>query len=89
METVIVNARLAAQFFPGEDPIGRRLRFVPPDRASAQPRDVWRTIVGVVPTIKHGSPQDGYENAVVYIPYRQETPPAVLSSCAPRYRPNR
>ena len=77
MATVIVNARLAAQFFPGEDPIGRRLRFVPPDRASAQPRDVWRTIVGVVPTIKHGSPQDGYENAVVYIPYRQETPPAV------------
>jgi ABC-type antimicrobial peptide transport system permease subunit len=40
-------------------------------------QDPWRTIVGVVPTIKHGSPQDGYENAVVYIPFRQETPGAV------------
>jgi putative ABC transport system permease protein len=76
-EAVIVNDRLAAQFFPGEDPIGRRIRFLPRDWASGQPRDLWRTIVGIVPTIKHGSPQDGYENAVVYIPYRQETPAAV------------
>jgi len=75
-ETVIINERLAAQFFPGEDPIGRRLRFVPRERAAGQPGDVWRTIVGIVPTIKHGSPQDGYENAVVYIPYRQEAPVA-------------
>ena len=74
-ETVIINERLAAQFFPGEDPIGRRLRFVTRDGASGA-EDVWRTIVGIVPTIKHGSPQDGYENAVVYIPYRQETPAA-------------
>jgi predicted permease len=75
-ETVIINERLAARFFPGEDPIGRRLRFVTRDAAAAQPADVWRTIVGIVPSIKHGSPQDGYENAVVYIPYRQETPAA-------------
>ncbi|MGH9373517.1 MAG: FtsX-like permease family protein, partial [Vicinamibacterales bacterium] len=65
-----------AQFLPGEDPIGRRLRFVPRDWAAGEPKDVWHTIVGIVPTIKHGSPQDGYENAVVYIPYRQETPAA-------------
>ena len=76
-EAVIVNERLAAQFFAGEDPIGRRLRFVPRAGASNQPADGWRTIVGIVPTIKHGSPQDHYENAVVYIPYRQETPAAV------------
>jgi putative ABC transport system permease protein len=76
-ETVIINERLAAHCFPGEDPIGRRLRFVPRDWASSQQRDVWRTVVGIVPTIKHGSPQDGYENAVVYIPYRQETPAAI------------
>jgi putative ABC transport system permease protein len=76
METVIINERLAAQFFSGDDPIGRRIRFVLRDQASGQPRDLWRTIVGIVPTIKHGSPQDGYENSVVYIPYRQETPGA-------------
>ena len=75
-EAVIINERLAAAFFPGEDPIGRRLRFTRRDPAPGQPTDVWRTIVGIVPLVKHGSPQDGYTNAVVYIPYRQETPPA-------------
>ena len=72
-ETVIINERLAAQYFSGQEPLGRRIRFTTRDRSSG-PSDPWRTIVGVVPTIKHGSPQDGYENAVVYIPYRQETP---------------
>jgi putative ABC transport system permease protein len=76
-EAVIVNERLAAQFFPGADPIGHRLRFVTRAGASNQSADRWRTIVGIVPTIKHGSPQDHYENAVVYIPYRQETPAGV------------
>jgi predicted permease len=74
VETVIINERLATQFFPGEDPIGKRLRF-----AARQPRpgdapDVWRTIVGITPLIKHGSNVDSYINSVVYIPYRQEAP---------------
>jgi predicted permease len=73
LETVIVNERLAAQFFPGEDPIGRRLRFVPRTPAGGAP-DAWRTIVGVSGRILQGSPTDAYENAVVYIPYRQEAP---------------
>ena len=28
-ETVIINERMASQYFPGEDPLGRRIRFVP------------------------------------------------------------
>jgi ABC-type antimicrobial peptide transport system permease subunit len=35
---------------------------------------VWRTIVGVSPLIKQGSPGELYVNAVVYLPLRQETP---------------
>lgn len=73
-ETVIINERLAAQFFPGEDPIGRRLRFREREPAPDRPPDVWRTIVGISAPIRHGSPQDAYLNAVVYIPYRQEAP---------------
>jgi predicted permease len=73
-ETVIINERLAAQFFPGEDPIGRRLRFTQREPVAGKPADVWRTIVGVTPLIKHGSPSEAYVNAVVYIPYRQESP---------------
>ena len=76
-EAVIVNERFAAQFFPGEDPIGRRLRFTTRDPAPGAAADVWRTIVGVSPLIKQGSPDDGYVNAVVYLPYREQSPAAV------------
>ena len=76
IETVIINERLATQFFPGEDPIGKRLRFTVRDPQPGRPPDVWRTVVGVTPLIKHGSNTDSYINAVVYIPYRQEAPAA-------------
>jgi len=75
-ETVVVNERLATQFFPREDPIGRRLRFTRRDAPAGTSADGWRTIVAVSPTIRQGSPTDEYLNAVVYIPLRQESPAA-------------
>jgi predicted permease len=74
-EAVLVNERFAQDFFPGENPIGKRLRFVAPPTLSAsadRPAESWRTIVGVTPTIRQGAIQDGYLNSVVYAPYRQE-----------------
>ena len=78
VETTIINERMAAQFFPGEDPIGRRIRFVNPDQPvgapapnPAGPPEVWRTIVGVSPTLRHNSPQDTEPVAVAYLPLRQ------------------
>lgn len=71
-ETVIINERLAAQFFPGEDPIGRRLRFTEREPPRGKPVDAWRTIAGISGSILHGSSLDLYQNSVVYIPYRQE-----------------
>jgi predicted lysophospholipase L1 biosynthesis ABC-type transport system permease subunit len=71
----VVNQRFAGQFFPGEDPIGRRIRFPPRSPAPgspAPPPAVWRTIVGVSPTIRHNSPQDAEPAAVAYVPIRQE-----------------
>ena len=73
-ETVIVNERLAERFFAGGDPIGRRLRFTQRQPAPGTPPDAWRTIVGVSPSIRQGSPDDAYQNSVVYIPYRQDSP---------------
>jgi putative ABC transport system permease protein len=75
-EIVIINERMAAQFFGGEDPIGRRIRFTERQPTPNRPPEVWRTIVGVSPTIRHGSPQDAYLNSVVYVPYRQDAPRA-------------
>ena len=42
MPMILINQTLARRAFPGEDPIGRRIRFS--DRSGA----VWRTIIGVV-----------------------------------------
>jgi putative ABC transport system permease protein len=69
-ETVIVNQRFVSEFFPNEDPIGRRIRF--PARETTAPPAVWRTIVGISPSILHGSRQDTEPPTVVYTPLRQE-----------------
>jgi putative ABC transport system permease protein len=74
-ENVIVSERFAAQFFTGEDPIGRRIKFTVATPAPGQPAppvQMWRTIVGVSPTIRHSQPQDAEPLAVIYRPYRQD-----------------
>lgn len=48
LAVAIVNDTLARQYFPGQDPIGHRYR----DAYSGQ----WRTIVGVVGSVKHQQP---------------------------------
>ena len=75
-EAAIINQRLAEQFLAGQNPIGRRLRFGRRQPAPGDPQDPWRTIVGVAPDVSHGSPSDGYINAVVYVPYREAAPAA-------------
>ena len=82
-ETIIINERVAAQFFPGQDPIGKRIRFTPRENTSSGPaparpevsREIWRTIVGISPSILHDSTRGAEPNAVVYLPHRQ-IPPA-------------
>ena len=73
-DVAIINERLAAQFFPGRDPVGRRLRFTLRQLKPGQAPDRWRTVIGVVPDISHGSPMDGYVSAAVYLPYREIAP---------------
>ena len=81
-ETIIINERTAARFFPGEDPMGKRIRFTqrepvtggPAPARPEQSREVWRTIVGISPSIRHDSSRGAEPNAVVYLPHRQEPP---------------
>jgi ABC-type antimicrobial peptide transport system permease subunit len=65
-EHVIINEKMASTFFPGDDPLGKRVRF--------DSQEPWRTIVGVSPSIRHGSNGDTELNPTVYIPSRQDAP---------------
>ncbi|MBZ5623127.1 MAG: FtsX-like permease family protein [Acidobacteriia bacterium] len=60
---VIVNQRFAAKYWPGEDPIGKKLRMLwEGDRP-------WLTVVGVCQDFRQRLDRDGFE-PVVYVPYR-------------------
>ena len=63
----IVNDVLAARLFPGEDAVGKRIRFA----SATNPR--WMTIVGVVGSIRHGSLEE-VPRPEFYISYRQGPP---------------
>jgi len=66
---IVINQMMADKFFPGEDPLGRQLRFVPRADEPDAPPQPWRTIVGVVPTFQHGRDDDAFHNTVVYLPF--------------------
>ncbi len=69
---VVVNQRLAAAYLPGEDPIGRRIRLLTGEKEDQPGR--WFTIVGVSPTIRQGDIQALEPAAVIYQPYRLNSP---------------
>jgi putative ABC transport system permease protein len=72
-EVVVVNERFVTRFFPDEDAVGRRIRLVAGSALKPEPGP-WLTIVGVSPTIRQGSPQSTDPDAVVYQPYRLQSP---------------
>lgn len=74
LPVVIVNQSFAAKVWPGQDPLGKRVRL------EEEPNDVtntpWRTVVGVVPDLKmegvvdnEGETPDGF-----YLPISQRSP---------------
>jgi predicted permease len=78
LPVIIVNRSLARKLWPGQDPLGRRLRVVD-DEPPASPADAgpqpWRTVVGVVPDLGMVSLQDDEpENQGFYIPVSQDCP---------------
>ena len=73
-ESVLVSQRFVAMHFPGEDPIGQRIRLV--DAAPARVYDATpplsATIVGVVPTVRQRNFQEPDPDPVAYVPYRTD-----------------
>jgi putative ABC transport system permease protein len=74
-EGVVVNARFAAQHYPGENVIGKRIRLqartIGPEANKTKP---WMTIVGVTPSIRQRNVQDVEPDSVIYMSYRLEPP---------------
>jgi len=68
---VIINRTLADKFFPGEDPVGKRIAWTGDVLRFTPISGEWRTIVGVV-----GNTQDGGLDAqprnVMFMPFAQE-----------------
>jgi putative ABC transport system permease protein len=68
----IVNQTLARRFFPGEDVIGKHIRFY----SSRDPQPPWLEVVGVVGDVRQGS-LDQEVQPEIYVPHAQGAHPAL------------
>ena len=64
-DVTIVEERLARQYWPNESPLGKRVRFGPPED-----NEPWHTIVGVVSTVRDQSVQEETRPSV-YLPHQK------------------
>lgn len=83
-KVMIIDERMAREYWPNESPLGKRIRFGP-----SESRDSWRTIVGVVGAVQHER-LDATTSNNVYVPglqgangfqtlvVRSQTPPESL-----------
>jgi len=67
----IVNQKFARDFFPGENPLGRRLAFPGHVEKPGDP-PTWMTIVGICSDVKSYR-LDEPDSRTVYLPYSQRT----------------
>ncbi|HEU0179807.1 MAG TPA: ABC transporter permease [Blastocatellia bacterium] len=65
MKVTIIDDRLAREYWPNQSPIGKRVRFGPPEN-----NEPWHTIVGVVGAVKNES-LNLTQRKTVYLPYAQ------------------
>jgi predicted permease len=63
-KVVIVSAAVAKQFWPNESPVGKRLKWGPPDSPAP-----WIQVIGVAGSARYRDPR--VESLDVYVPYTQ------------------
>ncbi len=67
----ILDQRLAANLWPGKEPVGRRVRLGPPDATAEM--FPWRTVVGIVGDVRDGGPTaPPSSEGNLYFPLSQE-----------------
>jgi putative ABC transport system permease protein len=67
----IIEERLARQYWPNESPLGKRVRFGPPED-----NEPWYTIIGVVNTVRDQSVQEETRPSV-YLPHQKVPVPSM------------
>src|SRR3970040_888775 len=67
---VIINQTLADRYFPGEDPVGRRIAWTGDVLRFTPISGDWRTVVGVVGNTQDGG-LDTEPRPVVFMPFTQ------------------
>jgi putative ABC transport system permease protein len=61
----IIDERLAREYWPNESPIGKRVRFGPPED-----NEPWHTVIGVVRSVRHERMQEDTRKSV-YLAHQQ------------------
>ncbi|MDR3702402.1 MAG: ABC transporter permease [Candidatus Sulfopaludibacter sp.] len=71
---LVVNQSFAKAAWPGQDPVGRRLRLTrrsSRDRSGSTAAQPWLTVVGLIPDIVQNDESQGLHDPLLYLPYRQ------------------
>jgi len=66
-QSVVINRRLADMYFPGENPIGRRIRLT--EEFPTGPQTDWFSVVGVSPNIRQTNFQQPDPDPIAYVPH--------------------
>jgi len=72
-KVAIVDRWLAEKYWPGRDPIGGRLYMGVPEMMGGENQPVWRTVVGVVDTIRITDPSGDQTEGAYYFPLSQQS----------------
>jgi putative ABC transport system permease protein len=64
----IIDEKFAEQYWPGQDPIGKRLKY-----GGADPANPWTTVVGLVANVRYQGPDQESPRVQLFLPYTQST----------------
>jgi putative ABC transport system permease protein len=75
LPVALIDTNTARAYFRGEDPIGKKLMFT---FEGTREKRIWRTIVGVVGSVKHTNPLETETKGQIFLPFAQSPNPGMI-----------